>query len=62
MSWPNWVCIGIIVLGLVLFLYGANYYDAAVGYSGVYLILAGIIAMLVLYVYGEMTKKEDQKP
>jgi multisubunit Na+/H+ antiporter MnhF subunit len=57
MSWPNWLCIGTIVLGLVLFLYGANYYDAVVGYAGIYVILAGIIAMLVLYVYREMTKK-----
>jgi hypothetical protein len=57
MSWINWVCLGMIVLGVVLFLYGANYYDATVGWAGVYLVIIGIIAILVLYVYGELTKK-----
>jgi membrane-bound ClpP family serine protease len=57
MSWINWACIGIIVLGVVLFLYGANYYDATVGWAGVYLVIIGLIAMLVLYIYGELTKK-----
>jgi hypothetical protein len=50
------------ICGFVLFLYGANYYDAAVGFVGVYLFVAGIIAMLALYIYGELTKKGDQKP
>jgi hypothetical protein len=57
MSWINWVCIGMIVLGVVLFLYGANYYDATVGWAGVYLVIIGILAILVLYIYGELTKK-----
>ena len=57
MSWIDWVCLGIVVLGVVLFLYGANYYDATVGWAGVYLVIIGIIAILVLYVYGELTKK-----
>jgi hypothetical protein len=57
MSWINWVCLGIIVLGVVLFLYGANYYDATVGWAGVYLVIIGILAILVLYIYGELTKK-----
>jgi hypothetical protein len=57
MSWINWVCIGMIVLGVVLFLYGANYYDATVGWAGVYLVIIGLLAILVLYIYGELTKK-----
>ena len=57
MSWINWVCLGMIVLGVVLFLYGANYYDATVGWAGVYLVIIGILAILVLYIYGELTKK-----
>ena len=57
MSWINWVCLGIIVLGVVLFLYGANYYDATVGWAGVYLVIIGLLAILVLYIYGELTKK-----
>jgi uncharacterized membrane protein HdeD (DUF308 family) len=62
MSWTNWVCITVIICGILLFLYGANYYDAVVGFMGVFLFAAGIIAMLALYVYGELTKKGDQKP
>jgi membrane-bound ClpP family serine protease len=57
MSWINWVCLGIIVLGVMLFLYGANYYDATVGWAGVYLVIIGLLAILVLYIYGELTKK-----
>ena len=57
MSWINWVCLGIIVLGALLFLYGANYYEATVGWSGVFLFIAGILAFLVRYIYSELTKK-----
>jgi membrane-bound ClpP family serine protease len=57
MSWTNWMCLGLIVLGVMLFLYGANYYDATIGWSGVFLFIAGILAFLILYIYGELTKK-----
>ena len=57
MSWTDWACLGIIVLGFVLFLYGANYFDATIGWAGVYLFIIGILAILVLYIYGELTKK-----
>jgi len=62
MSWMNWACISVIVLGIVLFLYGANVYDAAVGYAGIFLFLAGVIAILTLYIYGQLTKKAPQNP
>ena len=57
MSWINWLCVGIIILGVMLFLYGANYYDAAVGWAGVFLFIAGILTFLIRYIYGELTKK-----
>jgi membrane-bound ClpP family serine protease len=57
MSWIDWICLGIIVLGVVLFLYGANYYDATIGWAGVYLFTLGILVILGLYIYGELTKK-----
>ena len=63
MSKIDWACLGAVILGFVLFLYGANFYDAVVGWAGVYLFFGGIIAFLVLYIYGELTKKgEVQKP
>jgi hypothetical protein len=49
--------LGIVVLGAVLFLYGANFYDATVGWIGVYLFFGGILVFLVLYVYGEWSKR-----
>ena len=57
MLWINWACLGIIVLGVVLFLYGANYYEATVGWSGVFLFIVGLLAFLVRYIYSELTKK-----
>jgi hypothetical protein len=63
MSWTDWICLGIVILGFVLFLYGANFFDAVVGWIGVYLFFGGILAFLVLYIYSELTKKEVlQKP
>ena len=57
MSWMNWACVGVVVLGFVLFLYGANYYDATVGYTGIFFFLAGVIGILSLYIYGALAKK-----
>ena len=60
MSWTNWACLGVVILGFALFLYGANVFDAAIGWIGVYLFFGGVLAFLLLYVYKEMTKKEVQ--
>lgn len=62
MSWTDWACLGIFILGFLLFLYGANIYNAIVGYTGVYLFIGSIIAYLFIYVYKELTKRPlDQK-
>ena len=63
MSRVDLVCLGIVVLGFVLFLYGANFFDIVIGWVGVYLFLGGILAFLIFYIYNELTKKvEVQKP
>jgi hypothetical protein len=63
MSRTDWACLIAVILGFVLFLYGANFYNAIVGWIGVYLFFGGILVFLVLYIYGELTKKEEvQKP
>jgi hypothetical protein len=50
-------------LGFALFLYGANMFDAIVGWIGVYFFFGGILLFLILQIYGELTKKEEvQKP
>jgi FtsH-binding integral membrane protein len=63
MSWTDWTCLGVVVVGIVLLLFGANYYDAVVGWIGVFLFVGGILAFLVLSAYRELTKKpETQNP
>jgi len=55
MPWKDIVCLFVIIIGVVLFLYGANYYDAVVGWSGVFLIIGGLFARIILMIY-EMLK------
>jgi hypothetical protein len=63
MSRTDWACLIAVIWGLVLFLYGANFYNAIVGWIGVYFFFGGILVFLVLYIYGELTKREEvQKP
>ena len=63
MSRVDLVCLGVVVLGFVLFLCGANFFDAVVGWVGVYLIIGGILVFLLFYIYNELTKKvEVQNP
>ncbi|MGA3058880.1 MAG: hypothetical protein ABSD92_00770 [Candidatus Bathyarchaeia archaeon] len=57
MSWIDWACLGIFILGFLLFLYGANIYNAIVGYTGIYLFIGAIAAYIVIYIYKELTKK-----
>jgi hypothetical protein len=63
MSRLDLACLGIIIFGFVLFLYGANFFDAVIGWVGVYLIIGGILVFLLFYIYNELTKKvEVQNP
>ena len=57
MSWKDLACLGVIIFGLVLFLYGSNYYTAAVGWTGVCLIIVGFFAEIVLQVYEALMKR-----
>jgi hypothetical protein len=59
MLWKEPVCLLIIVLGTVLFLYGANSFNADVGWPGVGLFVGGIFAYIALKVYESLTKKGD---
>ena len=63
MSRFDLACLGMVILGFVLFLYGANVYDAIIGWVGVYLMIGGILVFLLFYIYNELTKKvEVQNP
>ena len=62
-SWVNWLCIALVIVGSVLFLVGANTYNAIVGWAGVYMFIGGILIYLVFYVYAEIkNRKPAQKP
>jgi membrane-bound ClpP family serine protease len=61
LSREDWACIGFIILGIILFLIGANYYNAVVGWLGVLLFLGGILILLGLYVYNVLSKPKPQK-
>ena len=51
-----------VILGFVLFLYGANFYNGVVGWVGVYLSIGGVLVFLAFYIYNELIKKEVQNP
>jgi membrane-bound ClpP family serine protease len=61
-SREDWACVGLILLGILLFLVGANYYDSVVGWLGVFLFIGGILILIVLYVYKALAKYSVQKP
>lgn len=51
-----------VIVGVVLFLYGANCYDALIGWTGVYVTIAGFLMKIVLMVWESLKgseKKED---
>ena len=57
MSKTDLIVLFVFVLGFVLFLYGAKFYDATIGYAGIYLFIGAIGAYLLIYIYKELTKK-----
>jgi len=59
MSRIDLACLGMVILGFLLFLYGANFYEAVVGWVGVYLIIGGVLVFLLFYIYNELTKKVE---
>lgn len=59
MSWKDLICLCTVIVGFVLFLYGANYFDALIGWTGVYVVVAGLFVEIVLTVLESLKKKED---
>lgn len=57
MSTFSWFLVVVFVIGAVLFLYGANYYDPVVGWVGVAVAAVSLVGFLLLYVYGELAKR-----
>ncbi len=59
MPWKGLTCLLIVVLGFILFLYGANYYDATIGYVGLGLFIGGIVLYTFLKLYESVAKKQS---
>ncbi len=62
MSKEDWVCVVLMILGIVLFLVGANVWNAVVGWAGVFLFLVGLVALIVFYVYNKLASSPVQNP
>ena len=57
MSWSDWACLVVFILGFLLFLVGANIYNFIIGYSGIYTFIGAIAAYIIIYAYKELTNK-----
>jgi hypothetical protein len=51
----------LIILGIGFFLVGANYYNSFVGWLGVFLLVAGILLLILFYVYRALTKRKSER-
>jgi hypothetical protein len=56
MSTGDWLCVLMIILGVILFLVGSNIYNGGVGWVGVLLFIAGIAGLILLFVYNMMRR------
>jgi hypothetical protein len=54
--WKELLGLAVIFVGIGLFLYGSNSYNASIGYAGLILFLAGVIAEIVFEVLGYLRK------
>ncbi len=47
------------LLGVAMFLYGANYFDQVVGWAGVALVIGVVFAEIAMKLYGATRKKGE---
>lgn len=59
-SWKDLMCLCVVLSGVFLFLYGANYYYALVGWIGIYLTVAGFLGKLLLIAWGSSKKQPNR--
>lgn len=58
MHWRDFASVLLIFVGLLMFLYGANYYVALAGWAGLGLFTSGFVVYFVLRAYEFLTKKK----
>jgi len=59
MLWKSVAYLCLMVVGVVLFLYGSNYYDVIVGWVGVFLVVVGFFTFVTLKLYEKLKKVES---
>jgi hypothetical protein len=57
MPWKDVGCLIAFLVGVITFLYGANFYDLVLGWSGIGLAMSGFFAYVLMKIYGILTKK-----
>jgi len=63
MLWKDIVCLCVVIIGVILFLYGSNIYNAIVGWGGIYLIIGGFFAEIILRIFTAVRgKRVSQQP
>ncbi|MEM2105351.1 MAG: hypothetical protein QXV21_02630 [Candidatus Bathyarchaeia archaeon] len=58
MRWYEITCVLVLFVGVVLFLYGANYYDALIGWTGVALVVGAFFVEVFLKVYEILSRRD----
>ncbi len=59
MSRTDWLCVFLIIVGVILILVGANYWNAVVGWLGVFLFVGAALVLVLLYVYHSLSRPSD---
>ncbi len=59
MSREDWACVALMILGILLFLYGANFYDNIVGWTGVFLFAISFFALIALAIHNYLRHKPE---
>ncbi len=54
MPWTDWVSLGLVIVGFLLFLFGANIYSVFVGYLGLCMLIGAFVAYVLLYTYNKL--------
>ncbi|MGF3522167.1 MAG: hypothetical protein ACQXXJ_03605 [Candidatus Bathyarchaeia archaeon] len=57
MSRIEWICLFAILVGVLFFLVGANFYNSVVGWTGVLLFVGGVVVWFIIYVYCALFKR-----
>ena len=58
MSWLSFTSVLFIIVGLSLFLYGANIYNAIIGWTGFCMIITGVLIYVVPFLYIQLSRKK----